>query len=300
MLQEHTIQCIHEQVEAITEMNEMNEMSEMNAAMEMKSIEKPIVPLEFTPRQVKALKICKRKAKVFSKNVKPNLFEKFIILGYTKEDFDKTIDFVKKHVPIVVHVNLDKTLDFIINDDHLRNRFETNSSGGSMDIDARSKWEDNLFMSVYKDADPHERVKYGAVNLNCDPDGVKTAHWYGNSYFVMNEDVKMRASFVYNDSSVMDLHMATFKHFCNILYYIPENGLRSIIDVATGKNVDNKLVDYPYIECQLHGPIRFDRDVDMLVVNNCYQNNKPIIKKLDEFSEKTGVSWTFMHPDKLT
>ena len=168
-----------------------------------------------------------------------------------------------------------------------------------MDITARSTWEDNLFMSVYKDAEPHERVKYGAVNLNCDPDGVKAAHWYGNSYFVMNEDVKLRASFVYNDSSVMDLHMATFKHFCNILYYIPENGLRSIIDVATGRNVDNKFVDYPYIECQLHGPVRFDRDVEMLVVNNIYHKNNVMTDKLNKFSDKTGVPWTFMHPYKL-
>lgn len=278
-LKRHKEKCIQEQLELLNYIENDN----IN--------KKSIIPLELTEKQICALKISKKKAKIFSKNVKPNLFQKIISLGYSEKDFHDTINFVKNHVPIIVHINLDITLDYLLKDDHLRNRFETNISGGSIDMSSRLSWEDNLFKSVYKDAEPFERVKYGAVNINCSPIGIPRAYVYGNSYLILNEDVKLRSTFVYDDSSYMDLHIATFNDFCNILYYIPQNGLISIIDVATGKNVDNKIIDYPYIECQIHGPIRLDRDIDMIVVNDVYLNNNTII-------DKFGVSWTFMNISK--
>jgi hypothetical protein len=276
-IQYHKIQCLHEQTNAIDAIN------------------RPIIPLELTDKQVQAIKHCQKKAKIFSKNVKPNLFEKFITLGYTNDDFNKTIDFFKKHVPIVVHIDLNKTLDFIIKDDHLRNRFETGTSGGCLDIDYRSNWEDNLFRDIYKDAEPYERVKYGAINTNCDPNGVVSAHWYGRSYFVMKDDVKIRTTFVYGDSSLKDWHIATFKYFYNILYYIPDIGLKSIIDVATGRDIKNKLTNSAYVEAQIHGPVRFDRDIEMLVVDDSHQYDQNIIQKIDQFSNNTGIPWIFKH-----
>ena len=55
--------------------------------------------------------------------------------------FLRTLQWVRSAAPIIIHINLDKVLQFLVKDTHYRNQFETGTSGGSTDLNARSSWE---------------------------------------------------------------------------------------------------------------------------------------------------------------
>ena len=55
--------------------------------------------------------------------------------------FLRTLQWVRSAAPIIIHINLDKVLQFLVKDTHYRNQFETGTSGGSTDLKARSSWE---------------------------------------------------------------------------------------------------------------------------------------------------------------
>ena len=48
---------------------------------------------------------------------------------------------MRSAAPIIIHINLDKVLQFLVKDTHYRNQFETGTSGGSTDLKARRSWE---------------------------------------------------------------------------------------------------------------------------------------------------------------
>lgn len=53
----------------------------------------------------------------------------------------RTLQWVRSAAPIIIHINLDKVLRFLVKDAHYRNQFETGTSGGSTDLVARRSWE---------------------------------------------------------------------------------------------------------------------------------------------------------------
>ena len=55
--------------------------------------------------------------------------------------FLRTLQWVRSAAPIIIHINLDKVLQFLVKDTHYRNQFETGTSGGSTDLKARRSWE---------------------------------------------------------------------------------------------------------------------------------------------------------------
>ena len=84
--------------------------------------------------------------------------------------------------------------------DRYKNQFETNTSGGALNHEARKVWENNLFNYKYLNTEPKNRVKYGTLKLVNDPKGMGPCTWYGNSYFEL-KNVKLRSTFLYGDSS---------------------------------------------------------------------------------------------------
>ena len=58
--------------------------------------------------------------------------------------FHRTLHWVRSAAPIIIHINLDRVLKFLVKDTHYRNRFETGTSGGSTDKVARKSWEVRL------------------------------------------------------------------------------------------------------------------------------------------------------------
>ncbi len=77
----------------------------------------------------------------------------------------RTLQWVRRDAPIIVHVNLDRVLEFLVKDSHYRNLFEVGTGGGSTDTTARACWEDRIFNNLYVSSRPSERVKYGVLNI---------------------------------------------------------------------------------------------------------------------------------------
>lgn len=57
---------------------------------------------------------------------------------------------MRSAAPIIIHINLDKVLRFLVKDTHYRNQFETGTSGGSTDLVARKSWEVRITMSFFQ------------------------------------------------------------------------------------------------------------------------------------------------------
>lgn len=247
-----------------------------------------------TSRQQMALNYVMKKSAIFSKAVKYNLMEKIKLLGCTEAELKSVHNYVKKNVKTVIHINLTKVMDFILNDTNYRNQFETNISGGSLSKSARDDWEKQLFNGLYLHSESGEKVKYGALNITNDPSGVRSAHGYGNSYLVLNDATKIRTSFVWGDSSAKDLHIANYRHFNPILLYLSNNALDEVVKIATGKQSHSTVVYSNYIEAQIHGPVRFKEDVDTLVVNSTFREQDYMIRKIEGFCIKNGINMVFM------
>jgi hypothetical protein len=130
-------------------------------------------------------------------------------------------------------------------------------------------------------------------NIENDKNGVNCAIGYGDSYLIMKDDIKLRTSLVFEDSSKKQIHIGSFKHFCHILYYLPDEDLKAILDAIVYNNDRiNKNFRY-YIEAQIHGPIRFDRDIETVVINEKYKFDKNIINQIDEFKINNNINCVF-------
>lgn len=249
--------------------------------------EKQYIEPQLSESQTKAIEYTKKKSKHYSKNVKQLLLAKIYEMGYTKDNFDK-LDIFMKESPIIIHFRIETLTDSLIADTHYRNLFEVRGNNH-----ARIKWENTLFGNIYNDTTPFDRVKYGPVNINHDTKGVNSAYGYGNSYMVLRNEVKTRTSFVFGDSSLGQIHMCTFDGYYHLLYYIPDDSLKHIMDLAIGKAPTTPF-NMQYVEAQYHGPIRLDMDIDKLVINSAYANNGDIMNKVDQFCKKNGITYVMM------
>ena len=246
-----------------------------------------------TETQIKAITYVNKKSKIFSSSVKLLLVKRFLDMDYTKKDFEIVHKFIK-NAPIIIHFHPKKMIEFLIKDTHYRNLFETNTSSGSTSTTCRTKWENTLFNNLYDISDPHNRVKYGVVNLDHNKSGCNRAQSYGDSYIQLKNEMKNRTSFTYGDSSSQDIHICTFKGFYNMLYYIPQNCLKCVIDTALNKQHNGTLNNMSYIESQYHGPVRLKCDIEQLIIHSKYKNDDALINKLNQFSYIHGVPWKFM------
>jgi len=126
-----------------------------------------------------------------------------------------------------------------------------------------------------------------------DPTGVVTARAYGDSYFVLDDNVRKRLTFVVGDSSQQEIHLCTLQSSNIMLNLLSEDMLKKAMDISSGKRECSMNDSYSYIEFQVHGDIRLDRDVAELVVNPAHKNNAEMRRVLDQFEEKFGVPYSF-------
>jgi hypothetical protein len=245
-----------------------------------------------TELQNKGLEIGFKKAKIFSKNIHGNLITKFINLGYNEKDLHQVVKYVQNDIDIIIHVNLDKTLKYLCQDIFYRNIFETLKGGGSNCLTSRADWERNLFNGVYENAKPFEKVKYGALNIGNHPNGIKMCYPYGDSFLVLKKDIKKRATFVYGDSSKKDFHLSTFENPLSVLYFMPDQLTVDVIKIA---NYEGEYCENigEYIEVQIHGSVKLNRDIECLMVNPKYENDKTTIDLLNQFTKETQVPYIF-------
>jgi hypothetical protein len=197
--------------------------------------------------------------------------------------------------PFIIHVKLQKTLaggerliDKFLKDDRYRSLFETGTGGGCTKVEKRIEWEDKCFGTAYKDAPAKERPKYGTVNLTNDPKGVaNAARYYGKSFFVLKRSLRWRCSLTNKDSSMSNcISGLGGQEFMFLQSYIPDSeGKPDEIELILKHDGSKALTWYP--EVQIHGQVKFGRDIAKLVADE--EDCRDIRDKVQEFCDKHRI-----------
>jgi Protein of unknown function (DUF3626) len=139
-----------------------------------------------------------------------------------------------------------------------RSQFETGTSNGGLTARPggdRWRWEHRMFGGAYDNSPTDRRPKYGALNHRRLPAG--GAVRFGSSHLRLAKEVRPRITFCYPDSHAEPTAFGTAAQM-------------SLIELAENDDVD-ELDDY--IEAQVHGPLRLDRDVEALVLDPCFRGS---------------------------
>jgi hypothetical protein len=135
-------------------------------------------------------------------------------------------------------------------------QFVTGTSNGGLTAHRggdRWRWEHAMFAGAYDDAPDHLRPVYGALNFRRKVVGA--APRFGSAHLRLTRQTLARATFCYPDSHREPTAVAVAAHM-------------SLIDLALADHQD-ALDDY--IEAQIHGQVRLDRDVEALVLDPSYR-----------------------------
>ncbi|MER5791382.1 DUF3626 domain-containing protein [Streptomyces sp. NPDC001980] len=148
-------------------------------------------------------------------------------------------------------------LEALARDGAYHSQFVTGTSNGGLTAHPggdRWRWESRIFGGAYDDAHPAERPVYGALDFR--RQAVGAAPRFGSSHLRLTGPALHRATFCYPDSAAepTDFGVAAGTH---------------LLALATADERD-ALNDY--IEAQVHGGVRLDRDVEALVLDACYRN----------------------------
>lgn len=239
-----------------------------------------------TSNQTSAFKYCKLKSKIHSEQTRGNILIKFISLGFDESDLNNVINYLKNNVRVTINIKHDTILNFLTNDEYIRNGFETNNVFGKANT-SRIQWEQNLFNKQYETATSIEKVKYGALNLFNLPNGTASCLAYGDVFFVLKSELNNRISFVNGDSSLMMFHICTFKYPTALLVHLNDQMLKDLILYVT-KNISPKS-NYNYIEAQIHGPIKINTDIEKLVIPTTAKLSAEKINALKNFCFNNNI-----------
>jgi hypothetical protein len=114
----------------------------------------------------------------------------------------------------------------------------------------RWRWEHRMFGGAYDDTPPALRPVYGALDVHRNPAGA--APRFGSAHLRLRRDTLARSTFCYPDSYRQPTAFAVAQRM-------------SLVGIAAADRHDDPLDDY--IEAQVHGPVRLDRDVEALVLD---------------------------------
>ncbi|MFG2045703.1 DUF3626 domain-containing protein [Dactylosporangium sp. NPDC048998] len=147
-------------------------------------------------------------------------------------------------------------LDELVEGGIYLSQFVTGTSNGGLTAypgGDRWRWEQRMFGGAYDDAPGHLRPVYGALNFRHKPFGA--APRFGSAHLRLTAPALARATFCYPDSYWEPTAFAVADRM-------------SLIDLALSDEQDD-LDDY--IEAQVHGEVRLDRDVEAVVLDPCYR-----------------------------
>lgn len=177
-----------------------------------------------------------------------------------------------------------------------KSQYETKISNGSVSAYAggeRDGWERKLFGGAYHEplclADV--RPKYGALNLFDHPHGASPR--FGSCYVRLRPSVLSRCTFTFGDSHLAPRYASTLGTFEVMLSALAEaaqeNGRALGEDVEDIDALMTKLAERvgpprpaignavrnldDYIEAQVHGELRFDRDAEALVLDPSFRES---------------------------
>ncbi|WP_145907929.1 DUF3626 domain-containing protein [Kitasatospora viridis] len=140
-----------------------------------------------------------------------------------------------------------------------RSQFSTGTSNGGLTAHPggdRWRWESRIFGGAYDQAPAEHRPVYGALNFRGRAFGA--APRFGSAHFRLAPSVLPRATFCYPDSFTEPTDFGTAEKMA--LVALAEADERDLLD--------------DYVETQVHGPVRLDRDVEALVLDPCYRGTE--------------------------
>ncbi|MGP3775934.1 DUF3626 domain-containing protein [Streptomyces sp. SDT5-1] len=135
-------------------------------------------------------------------------------------------------------------------------QFVTGTSNGGLTAHPggdRWRWESRIFDGAYDDAAPGERPVYGALNFR--HSAIGAAPRFGSAHLRLTSQALERTTFCYPDSCVEPSDFGTARRM----------GLIALAAADRRDALDD------YVEAQVHGPVRLDRDVEALVLDPCFR-----------------------------
>lgn len=83
-----------------------------------------------------------------------SVLQKIKDIGKGEKELQRVIRYVRNEAPIIVHLNLDNSLDYLISDTHYRSCFETHTGTDGGNLGTRSSFEGKIFGSAYDNSKP--------------------------------------------------------------------------------------------------------------------------------------------------
>ncbi|MEU8890073.1 DUF3626 domain-containing protein [Streptomyces sp. NPDC048442] len=148
-------------------------------------------------------------------------------------------------------------LEKLADDGTYLSQFVTGTSNGGLTARPggdRWRWESRIFGGAYDRAPAHERPVYGALNFR--HQAVGAAPRFGSAHLRLTARSLFRTTFCYPDSFTEPSAFGVASRM-------------SLIELAEADDQD-ALDDY--IEAQVHGPVRLDRDVEALVLDPSFRD----------------------------
>eukprot|EP00927_Polykrikos_kofoidii_P079189 TRINITY_DN7597_c0_g1_i1.p1 TRINITY_DN7597_c0_g1~~TRINITY_DN7597_c0_g1_i1.p1 ORF type:complete len:662 (+),score=122.99 TRINITY_DN7597_c0_g1_i1:94-2079(+) len=231
----------------------------------------------------------------------PQLQKRLQTLGFQDSDLWMTLAWIREMAPILVHLNLDKMMQFLENDTHYRNQFETASSGGLLKPAVRQRWERDLFGGAYDSANGFDRPKYGVLNAMNDYRGVVMCVQYGDSYVVLKNS-RLRCTFSPEDSAnLKSERLAVLDFYGHVLQEYSDQELRETIKVANSSDAamlgdSGKVGAMKYKETQIHGEVCLSQHVERLVAHTRHRETQG--DRLKRICEKHGWQLSWMDEER--
>jgi len=219
------------------------------------------------------------------------------------DDLDRAVLKIKKYARVSLHFHPDRpdpqlrtVAEALLDGGIYKSQFETMLSNGSVSAfpgGARDQWEKRLFGGAYQldGTTAAHRPKYGALDLMRHPDG--PAPRFGSCYFLLRPEVAARSTYSYLDSHYDLPEKGTYEEFDDIVAALFAECFTR--DFAVGEKnlsaprlIDRLLteLDRPfedpstrtlsrnlnhYIEAQVHGEVRLQNDVEILVADPSFK-----------------------------
>lgn len=167
-------------------------------------------------------------------------------------------------------------IESMAGDGHYRSQFVTGISNGGLTAHPggdRWRWESRLFSGRYDEGPATGRPVYGAWNRRADPYG--GAIRFGSSYVRLGAEAVSRSTFCFPDSVLEPADVGEAELLPHLCQMADESGFDDLDEC---------------VEAHVHGPVRFDSDVEALVLDPCFADTE-----IEQLAERLGCSIEF-HP----
>ncbi len=257
------------------------------------------------PQQRKALEHIEALADRLSPGARENINAILGRMALNENAYDGAIESVQSHGRVAIHFHPERlcrrrmtVAESLLETGEYQSQFETGLSSGSPTAytgGERDLWESRLFGGAYHEAEVPSagRPKYGALHVMDHPDG--PAPRFGSCYFLLRPEVSSRCTFTFGGSheteavdrtgtlktlnpvmapllaqlergeGAFGISHLTVSEFLAQLRHGLSKPFRNPRTRPLGRALDS------FIEVQIHGGIRLDKDVERLVADPAFQ-----------------------------